>query len=125
MTPTQGPHDERRFLRSSRFAIVSATSSSAAVLAAATATMANGNYTIRLALGVGLIFLTGVLFLLAGFARMGNITDFIAKPVLRGFTFGLALVIVIRQWADIVGVHPPHGDILWFGAELFPTPCRA
>jgi MFS superfamily sulfate permease-like transporter len=103
----------------SRFAIVSATSSSAAVLAAATASLAGGDPSLRLALAAGLILLTGVFFLIAGFARMGAISAFIAKPVLRGFAFGLALVIIVRQFPNILGVHAQHADILRYSLELF------
>ena len=103
----------------SRFAIVSATSSSAAVLAAATASLAGGDASLRLALAAGLILLTGVFFLVAGFARMGAISAFIAKPVLRGFTFGLALVIIVKQLPHILGVHARHDDILRYGLDLF------
>ncbi|MGE5320700.1 MAG: SulP family inorganic anion transporter [Hyphomicrobiaceae bacterium] len=104
---------------SSRFAIVSATSSSAAVLAAATASLAQGDPGLRLALAAGLILLTGVFFLVAGVARMGAISEFIAKPVLRGFAFGLALVIIIRQLPNILGVHSQHTDILRYCRDLF------
>ncbi|RFC37024.1 MAG: Sulfate permease, MFS superfamily [Candidatus Nitrotoga sp. SPKER] len=99
----------------SRFAIVSATSSSAVVLAAATATLAGDNNILRLMLASGLVIITGLFFVIAGLARVDNITAFIAKPVLRGFAFGLAVVIVLKQCASIVGVHVNHSDIL----ELF------
>jgi sulfate permease, SulP family len=102
----------------SRFAIVSATSSSAAVLAAATATLAGGDPGLRLALAAGLILLTGVFFLAAGFARLGAISDFIAKPVLRGFAFGLAVVIIVKQLPKIVGVSARHADILRYVLDL-------
>jgi MFS superfamily sulfate permease-like transporter len=106
-------------LGSSRFAIVSATSSSAAVLAAATASMANGNAELRLMLGIALVIFAGLFFLLASLARLGSITDFIAKPVLRGFTFGLAIVIILKQLPKVVGVYPASGDLLRFTLELF------
>ena len=96
----------------SRFAIVAATSSSAAVLAAASASMANGNATLRLAVAMGLVMLTGLLFVVGGIARAGSISDFIAKPVLRGFAFGLALVIILKQLANVVGVHVQHTDVV-------------
>ena len=96
----------------SRFAIVAATSSSAAVLAAASATVANGNATLRLAVAMGLVLLTGLLFVIGGMARVGSISDFIAKPVLRGFAFGLALVIILKQLANVVGVHVVHTDVV-------------
>ena len=98
-------------LGTSRYAIVSATSSSAVVLAAATASMAAGDAHLRLALAAGLVLLTGAYLVAAALARLGSVTDFIAKPVLRGFAFGLAIVIVVRQCASIVGLHPAAGDL--------------
>ncbi|WP_081992826.1 SulP family inorganic anion transporter [Collimonas arenae] len=103
---------------SSRFAIVSATSSSAAVLAAATASMSNGDVGLRMTLAIGLVMITGLFFLLAGLARMGSVTDFIAKPVLRGFAFGLAIVIIVKQVASVVGVQPAHSDMTRFIPEM-------
>lgn len=102
----------------SRFAIVSATSSSAAVLAAATASLAGGDAGIRLALAAGLIVLTGVFFLAAAFARMGALSDFIAKPVLRGFAFGLAAVIIVKQVPKLTGVQAHHPDVLRSALDL-------
>lgn len=55
----------------SRFAIVSATSSSAAVLAAATATLAGDDPALRLSLAMGLVLVTGAFFLLAGMLKLG------------------------------------------------------
>ncbi|QYG08004.1 SulP family inorganic anion transporter [Janthinobacterium sp. PAMC25594] len=91
-------------LGASRFAIVSATSSSAAVLAAAMASMPGGTAGHRLMLVAGLVILTGAFFLLAWVARLGSVTQFIAKPVLRGFSFGLAIVIIIKQLPGVLGV---------------------
>jgi MFS superfamily sulfate permease-like transporter len=102
----------------SRFAIVSATSSSAAVLGAATASLAGADAALRLTLASGLVLVAGAYFVVAGMTRLGNVTDFIAKPVLRGFSFGLALVIILRQVATIVGVHPTRSDLPGFVAGL-------
>lgn len=102
----------------SRFAIVSATSSSAAVLAAATATLANGDPQLRSALAAGLVLITGALFLLAGVFRLGSVTSFIAKPVLRGFAFGLALTIILKQVASLVGVHLTEANLVRFAPQL-------
>ena len=103
----------------SRFAIVSATSSSAAVLAAASVTMSSGDNTLRFAIAIGLVMLTGLFFIIAGLSRIGSMSNFIAKPVLRGFAFGLAIVIILKQVANVVGVHPHHSDLIRFMAELF------
>jgi MFS superfamily sulfate permease-like transporter len=92
----------------SRFAIVSATSSSAAVLLAATGPLAGSDPLVRMQLAAGLVMMTGALFLLGAAARVGAASAFISKPVLRGFTFGLALVIIIKQLPHLVGL-PAHG----------------
>jgi MFS superfamily sulfate permease-like transporter len=103
---------------SSRFAIVAATSSSAAVLAAASGAVAGTGDQNRIAVVMGIVILSGALFLLAGLFRLGGISHFIAKPVLRGFAFGLAIIIVLNQVANVVGVHPRHGDVVRFLVEL-------
>jgi MFS superfamily sulfate permease-like transporter len=105
-------------LGGSRFAIVAATSSSAAVLGAATAGLAVADLPLRPALAAGLVLVTGAYFLIAALARLGNVTDFIAKPVLRGFAFGLAIVIAVKQFATMVGVHPQSAVVPLFVAEL-------
>jgi MFS superfamily sulfate permease-like transporter len=105
-------------LGTSRFAIVAATSSSAAVLGAATASLAGSDTGLRLALAAGLVLITGAYFVLAGLARLGNVTDFIAKPVLRGFAFGLGIVIVLKQLASMVGVKPSSSAAPGFAIEL-------
>ena len=102
----------------SRFAIVSATSSSAAVLAAATATLANGDPELRSTLAIGLVLVTGAFFLLAGLFKLGSVTSFIAKPVLRGFAFGLALTIILKQVASVVGVHLTEANLVGFLPQL-------
>jgi MFS superfamily sulfate permease-like transporter len=105
-------------LGTSRFAIVSATSSSAAVLAAATATLANGDPALRSTLAIGLVLMTGLFFLLAGLFKLGSVTSFIAKPVLRGFAFGLALTIILKQVASVVGVHLSDANLVRFLPQL-------
>jgi MFS superfamily sulfate permease-like transporter len=90
----------------SRFAIVSATSSSAAVLGAAMLSLAGHDAVLRAALAAGLVLATGLAFLVAGSMRLGSICSFISKPVLRGFSFGLALVIIVKQLPKLAGTHP-------------------
>lgn len=105
-------------LGSSRFALVSPTSSSAVVLAAATASLAGGSTAHKLVIASGLVIAAGVVFLLAAATRMGSITDFIARPVLRGFTFGLAIVIIIKQMAPVVGIQSSYDNLFYFMLDL-------
>ncbi|KVS36157.1 SulP family inorganic anion transporter [Burkholderia ubonensis] len=95
---------------SSRFAIVSSTSSSAAVLAATVFAESSMGLAAQLALAAALVAMTGVLFILAGALRLGGMSDFVARPVLRGFTFGLALTIVVKQLPKILAIKVQHSD---------------
>ncbi len=106
------------FIGTSRFAIVSATSSSAAVLFSAVNSMPGVDPTHRLLLASGLIILTGGFFVLASIAKLGEVSNFIAKPVLRGFAVGLAITIVIKQFPNIVDVKPTHSDIFRYVNDL-------
>ena len=102
----------------SRFAIVTATSSSAAVLASATLTLGGGDLAQRVALASTLVIGAGIAFTLAGFLRLGAVSNLIARPVLRGYAFGLALVIAVRQWPHLVGMHTQRGDFFPLVAEM-------
>jgi MFS superfamily sulfate permease-like transporter len=102
----------------SRYAIVTATSSSAAVFAAATLALGTDAAGQRLAYASILVCATGAAFLLAGCARLGAMSNLIARPVLRGFSFGLALVIALKQWPHIVGIHTHSTDFLALLAEV-------
>jgi len=88
----------------SRYAVVTATSSSAAVLAAATLSL-GGDASQRIMLASMLVVGTGCAFLLAGSLRLGAMSNLIARPVLRGYAFGLALTITVKQWPHIAGIH--------------------
>ncbi len=86
----------------SRFAIVSATSSSAAVLASAMLALGANTVAERVALASALVIGTGIAFSLTGCLRLGAMSNLIARPVLRGYAFGLALVIAVKQWPHLV-----------------------
>jgi MFS superfamily sulfate permease-like transporter len=102
----------------SRYAIVAATSSSAAVLAAATASIAGDDGAQRLLLASMMVCGAGVAFLLAGGLRLGAMSNLIARPVLRGFSFGLALVIAVKQWPHLVGLHVEAGNFVMLLYEI-------
>jgi MFS superfamily sulfate permease-like transporter len=96
----------------SRYAIVSATSSSAAVLAAGTLALSGGDNVSRVAMATTLVLLAGGCFLIAGAARLGGLSHLIARPVLRGYTFGLAFVIALKQLPHLMGLSDLHGDFV-------------
>ncbi len=97
----------------SRFAIVAPTSSTATLSAAGvvslsgTAAAANpAAYTQAL---LALVLLAGGLLMLLAIARQGQLSAFVARPVLRGFAFALAITIVIKQLPDALGFALPNG----------------
>jgi MFS superfamily sulfate permease-like transporter len=102
----------------SRFAIVTATSSSAAVLASAMLALGASSVGERVVLASVLVACTGIAFALAGCLRLGAMSNLIARPVLRGYAFGLALVIAVKQWPQLVHVHVPATEFLALLAQL-------
>jgi MFS superfamily sulfate permease-like transporter len=105
----------------SRFAIVSATSSSAAVMAAATTALGAGDVATRVLLASILVPCTGLAFVLAASARLGVISNLIARPVLRGFAFGLALVIAVKQVPALAGLTTHSGSFFALVLEMVRT----
>ncbi len=85
-------------------------SSSAALLAAALAAMPGG-IAMRGIFATIAVAMAGALFLIAAGLRLGGLTGFIARPVLRGFAFGLAITIIVRQLPAVAGVKIGAGDI--------------
>lgn len=112
----------------SRFAIVSTTSSAAAVLAGALGALGAGDAASRRMLGSVLVVGCGLAFLLAGALRFGAVSSFIARPVLRGYAFGLALVIVVRQWVHVVDLPTQTSSfypLLWEELRALPHALNA
>ena len=97
----------------SRFAIVAPTSSTATLSAAAvlslSGTAATVNSTAYAQALLALVLLAGGLLMLLAIARQGQLSAFVARPVLRGFAFALAITIVIKQLPDALGFTLPKG----------------
>lgn len=103
----------------SRFAIVSPTSSTATLSAAAAVSLSGvtaladpAAYAQAL---TALVLLCGVLLMLLAAVRQGQLSAYVSRPVLRGFAFALAITIVIKQLPDALGFKLPSdagGDAL-------------
>ncbi|MFJ4408437.1 SulP family inorganic anion transporter [Streptomyces sp. NPDC088910] len=99
----------------SRFLIIGATSA-AAVLSGATISDITSDPKRAVGLSAALAVIAGGVLLAAGLARLGFVTNFLAEPALYGFLFGMALTIVVRQAAKIVGTSSGDGQFfprLW------------
>ena len=86
----------------SRFAMVAPTSSSAAILGALLISM-HGRSAPE-AIAAAAVLATAAFFLIAGIARIGGLASFISRPVLHGFSFGIAVTITVKQLPSILGV---------------------
>ena len=53
------------------------------------------------------VLVTGGVFLVAGLARLGFVTQFLSKPVMDGFVVGLAFFVVVGQLNKLFGVVKP------------------
>jgi SulP family sulfate permease len=70
--------------------------------------------------------MAGVILLVFGFARLGNVIKFIPNPVIAGFTAGIGLIIFVGQWKDFLGLTPAASGLrfhekLWSLIEALPT----
>lgn len=101
----------------SRFAIVSPTSSSAAILAAALASLSAGPNGAG-GLATLAVLLIGLFFLAAAMLSLGALASFVSRPVVRGFAFGLAITIVLRQLPTLLGVPATGAGLPTFVANL-------
>jgi sulfate permease, SulP family len=97
-------------LGTSRQLVVSATTATAAVSAAAVGTLANGDPAQFAALSAALALVVAIVLVAAGLFGLGAIADFVSKPVMTGFLFGLGLVIALGQVPSVLGVAPGEGD---------------
>jgi len=87
----------------SRFAMVAPTSSSAAILAALMISMQH-EMPQGAMIADAAIIASGLCFLAAGLLRAGALASFVSRPVLSGFSFGIAMTITIKQIPAIAGV---------------------
>ena len=94
----------------SRQLAVTATSSSAAMLAALVAPLALGDASRYSVLASAATVAAGLIFLAGGLLKLGSVSEFISKPVLKGFVFGLALTIMVKQGHKFMGIPGGHGN---------------
>ena len=63
-------------------------------------------YTVALALGSGIV-LIGV-----GLLRVGWVAEFLSKPIVTGFVWGLTILVIVGEIPKMIGVPVPDEDVL-------------
>jgi high affinity sulfate transporter 1 len=109
-------------LGTSRHLVVQATSATAALIASsvtavliATGVAADASNIDPVAYqqyAVAFVLVVGGVFLIAGAARLGFITQFLSKPVMDGFVTGLAVFVAVGQLNKLFGVPKGSGNVL-------------
>ena len=101
----------------SRHLVVQATSATAALLASAvaaalvaTAAATASDPEAYQTYAAAFVLVTGLVFLAAGLARLGFITQFLSIPVMDGFVTGLAIFVAVGQLNKLFGVAKPEGN---------------
>lgn len=96
----------------SRQLVVAGTSASAVLVFAAVTDLVPDSTTDFATLAAALIILTGIVLVVAGLFRLGFITQFLSRPVMTGFVFGLAIFVTVSQLPKIFGLEKGDGNTL-------------
>ncbi len=98
---------------SSRHLSVGATSATAALIASTVVALGvtTGDMATYQTYAVALVLVIGVVFLVAGLARLGWVTQFLSKPVMDGFIVGLAAFVAVGQLNKLFGVEKGEGNV--------------
>jgi sulfate permease, SulP family len=103
-------------LGTSRVLVVAVSSAVSATAGSIVADMGSGDAVEFAALAAALAVFTGVIMILAGFLKLGKISEFFSESVLKGFVFGLAISITVRQIPKLLGFEGSEGNVperLW------------
>jgi high affinity sulfate transporter 1 len=95
----------------SRIMVLGPDSALAALVAAAILPLAAGSAERAVALAGVLAILTGVLCALAGFLKLGFLTDLLSTPIRYGYLNGIALTVLLGQLPKVLGF-PAEGPSL-------------
>ena len=98
------------FLGSSPNISVGADSTIAPLFAVGIAAYATQGSSQYIALVGILAVLVGIIVALVGLLRLGWISEFLSAPIIIGFLAGVAVVIVIHQLPDLLGIHSTGGS---------------
>jgi len=91
------------FLGTSRQLIIAPDAATCAVVATIVAPLAAGDPARTIPLTAALAIITGIFCIVAGIARLGFLTNFLARPILTGYLNGIALSIISGQLGRLCG----------------------
>src|SRR5208283_2171011 len=90
-------------LGSSRQLIIAPDAATCAMVAAIVVPLAGHDPARYLSLTAALALIAGVFCIAAGFAGLGFLTNFLARPILTGYLNGIAICIIAGQFGTLFG----------------------
>ncbi len=96
----------------SRHLIAAATSAAAVLLASSVGGLAGSDASRYASDAAVLVIFCGGLFLVAGVLRLGFVAQFLSRPVIEGFVFGLAIFVTVGQLPKLFGIKKGSGDTI-------------
>jgi SulP family sulfate permease len=94
----------------SKLLVFAAAGSVAAVSASVVGNLSGGDQDTAVALTAALALMTGVVFLVAGLAKLGWIANFMSKAIMAGFITGMSIQIIVGQLGKLFGVDQSGGN---------------
>jgi high affinity sulfate transporter 1 len=94
-------------LTSSKYVIMGPDAAMAALAGSAIIPLANGDEAKAAALVAILAIFIGIFSVIAVFARLGYIAEFLSRPILLGYMAGLAILIIVTQLPSVFGIPAP------------------
>jgi sulfate permease, SulP family len=96
----------------SRHVVVAGTSAAAVLVASTVAGVGPASAAQYAAEAATMILLCAGLLLIAGLLRLGFVAQFLSRPVVEGFVFGLAIFVTVKQLPKLFGIEAGSGDTI-------------
>ena len=74
--------------------------------------IARGDPTKAVEVTAALAVAAGIVLLTVGLLRLGWVAEFLSKPIVTGFVFGLTLTIIVGEVPTLLGIPKPPGDLI-------------
>ena len=100
------------------------TSAAAVLLASTVVDFSTKDVADYVAHAAALVLFCGIIFLLAGVLRLGFIAQFLSRPVVDAFVFGLAIFVTVKQLPKLFGIESGEGDTIRQLAHVIGAPRR-
>jgi sulfate permease, SulP family len=96
----------------SRHVVAAGTSAAAVLLASTVLALHPQSSSVYAVDAAAMVLFCGGLFLLAGVLRLGFIAQFLSRPVIEGFVFGLAIFVTVKQLPKLFGIESGEGNTI-------------